>query len=451
MGLNTAAARTFGVAILAASFFVAGLLSDVTLADAQQPRSSRRTTSAAKPTAPKPATPPAAAKKPSAAPTPVPPQPKREPTTAPQTIKPTETAQPIAAPMPVAAPLPTPKAEPKVAPKSEPTLAPPKTVAPTAIAPIPTTPVEARSKPRTTELFAPPPLDGVMNKNEKYLFRYQFSAGETVRWQVEHKAKIATTVEGASQTAETQTRSIKAWKVTEAQPGGEAVFVHMVESIDMRQKLSGRQETRYDSTTDKDVPPIFQQAATQVGIPLAELTIDNRGKVLKRLDDKKRPEGAEMTDITLILPDKPLAIGESWSTPFDMSANDKNGTLKIVKARKKITLESVTGNIALLKHETQILSPLKDPALEAQVMQSEQSGTVKFDLAKGRIVSIAMTNDREVFGFQGDASMMHVTSSFSEQLTDAPAPPHVKAATTPAPAPNPDDKTAAKPESTSKK
>jgi hypothetical protein len=43
---------------------------------------------------------------------------------------------------------------------------------------------------------------------------------------------------------------------------------------------------------------------------------------------------------------------------------------------------------------------------------------------------------------------MHITTSFSEQLTDAPAPPHVKTA---APAPNPDDKTAAKPETTSKK
>lgn len=448
MGLNIAAARLLGTALSAATFFAAaGLTFDVTPAEAQQ-RSSRRTTPAPKPTT-KPTTPAPVAKKPAAAPTPVPPQPKREPVEAPKSIKPTETAQPLTVSQPE--PKMTPQPEPKAAPKNEPTLAPPKTAAPAPIAPIPATPVEARSKPRTTELFAPPPLDGVINKNEKYLFRYQFSAGETVRWQVEHKAKIATTVDGTSQTAETQTRSIKAWKVIESQPGGEAVFVHTVESIDMRQKLSGRQETHYDSTIDKDVPPIFQQAATQVGIPLAELTIDNRGKVLKRLDDKKRPDGAEMTDITLILPDKPLAIGESWSTPFDMSANDKNGTLKIVKARKKITLESVTGNIAVLKHETQILSPLKDPALEAQVMQSEQSGTVKFDLAKGRIVSISMTNDREVFGFQGDASMMHVTSSFSEQLTDAPAPPHVKAATAPAPAPNPDDKTAAKPEATSKK
>lgn len=461
MGLNTAAARLLGTALSAATFFAAaGLFAEVAPAEAQQPRSSRRPTTATNPTA-KPVAPVPTTKKPAAAqePTkaPVPPQPKREPVEAPKTIKPTETAQPLVAPVPITEPkpkpvtAPTPKSEPKAAPKMEPTLAPPKTDAPAAIPPIPpipTTPVEARSKPRTTELFAPPPLDGVTNKNEKYLFRYQFSAGETVRWQVEHKAKIATTVEGTTQTAETQTRSIKAWKVVETQPGGETVFVHMVESIDMRQKLSGRQETHYDSTVDEEVPPIFQQAATQVGIPLAELTIDNRGKVLKRLDDKHRAEGAVMTDITLILPDKPLAIGESSSIPFDMSANDKAGNLKVIKARKKITLESVSNNIAVLKHETQILSPLKDPAIEAQVVQSEQSGTVKFDIAKGRIVSIEMTNDREVFGFQGDASVMHITASFSEQLSDGPAPPHVKTA---APAPNPDDKTAAKPETTSKK
>lgn len=440
MGWNNIAARTLGATLASAIFFAAaGIFAAPSSADAQQRASSRRTTPKPAVAAPKPATKPtdtqptapaSVAKQPLAAPTPVPPQPKRDTTEAPKAMKP-------------------------VAPTAQPTLAPPQaepiTKRPAATMPAAATPTTAPTQPRTTELFAPPPLDGVTNTNDKYLFRYQFSAGETVRWQVEHKAKIATTVEGASQTAETLTRSIKAWKVSETHPGGETVFVHTVESIDMRQKLSGRQETRYDSTTDKDVPPIFQQAATQVGIPLAELTIDNRGKVLKRLDDKQRAEGAAMSDITLVLPDKPLGIGESWSTPFDMSANDKNGVLKIVKARKKLTLESVKNNIAVLKHETQVLSPLKDPALEAQVMQSEQSGTVKFDLAKGRIVSIEMTNDREVFGFQGDASMMHVTSSFSEQLTDAPAPPHVKAVTAPTQAPNPDDKTATKPEAKSKK
>jgi len=459
-------AAVWGLAVticfITASYFAAKS------ADGQQQRSSRRTANApapkpvAKPVAPAPVKPKPTASKPVAAPAvaaPTPPQPKRETVepTKPNTVarpeaakpvaaKPSETVKPEAA-KPGAAKTPTVAKTPM--PTVAPTLAPIPTTGPEVKSAMPgKTPTAATPRPRITELFAPPPLGGVTNKNQNYLLRYKFAPGETVRWNVEHQAKIATTVEGASQTAETLTRSVKCWKVGEVNAEGETVFVHSVESIDMRQKISGRQETTYNSATDKEVPPMFQQAATQVGVPLAQLTIDSRGKVIKRVDGKVRPEGSVMSDITLVLPENPLAIGESWSTPFDMSANDKGGVLKIIKARKKLTLESVTNNIAVLRHETQILSPLKDPTIEAQVVQSEQSGTVRFDLAAGRIVSIEMTNDRVVFGFQGDASVMHVDGKFSEHLsTGAAATPQVKAEPTAAP----EDKTAAKAEGKSTK
>ena len=292
-------------------------------------------------------------------------------------------------------------------------------------------PTPAAVQPRTTELFAPPPVAATTDKNEKYVFRYQFAKGETVRWLVEHRAKIATTVEGSSQTAETSTMSVKAWKVVETFPGGETKFINSVESIDMRQKLTGRQETTYNSRTDKDVPPMFAAAAKQVGQPLAEVTIDGRGNVQKRLDLKKAdgaPQESSSSDITLVLPDKPLAIGESWTAPLDLSATDEKDGRIVIKARRKITLLSVAGNVATLRHETQILSPLNDPKIEAQVVQSEQAGEVLFDLARGRIVKLSLANDREVFGFQGDASVMHVEAAFIERLADTQGSPIPEAA-----------------------
>lgn len=305
-------------------------------------------------------------------------------------------------------------------------------VAPSVTMPIqvksaPATPAQTKpapTAPRTSELFAPPPVAAATDKNGRYVFRYQFAKGETVRWVVEHQAKIASTVDGSSQTAETSTTSTKVWKVVETFPGGETKFVNSVADIDMRQKLTGRQETRYNSRTDKEVPPMFAAAAKQVGVPLAEITIDSRGNVQKRIDLKKAAEGGEpvetaATDITLVLPDKPLAVGESWTSPLDLWATDAAGSRIPIKARRKITLENVSGNIATLRHETQILSPLNDPKIEAQVVQSEQSGQVTFDLGRGRIIKLSQSNDREVFGFQGDASVMHVEAAFTERLADA--------------------------------
>ena len=388
---------------LAAALCASSLTSDALISHAAPPRSSRNPRTAT-PQAKRPTTPtPPAAKTP--APTngakttapqaakPIPPQPQREADAAPVTKAPAAMTEPAAA-----------KA-----------------------------PTPAAVQPRTTELFAPPPVAATTDKNEKYVFRYQFAKGETVRWLVEHRAKIASTVEGSSQTAETSTMSVKAWKVVETFPGGETKFINSVESIDMRQKLTGRQETTYNSRTDKDIPPMFAAAAKQVGQPLAEVTIDGRGNVQKRLDLKKAdaggaPQESTSSDITLVLPDKPLGIGESWTAPLDLSATDEKDGRVVIKARRKITLISVTGNVAVLRHETQILSPLNDPKIEAQVVQSEQAGEVLFDLARGRIVKLSLANDREVFGFQGDASVMHVEAAFIERLADTQGTPIPEAA-----------------------
>lgn len=268
------------------------------------------------------------------------------------------------------------------------------------------------TKPATPTVDVRPDADG------KYTLRYHFSNGETVRWRVEHQAKIVTSVQGSTQTAETTTISTKAWKVVETLPGGETRFVHTVEAIDMRQKLTGRQEVTYNSETDRDVPPIFADAAKQIGVPLAEATIDARGGTLQMSEKTPRAPGAPPQNITLILPDRPLAIGESWTAPFDLQAVDAGGMPKVIKARHKLTLEKVENGIAVIRNETQILSPLDDPKIEAQVVQAEQSGTVTFDLRRGRILEQRSELDREVFGFEGPESKLHYATEFGERLLE---------------------------------
>jgi hypothetical protein len=295
----------------------------------------------------------------------------------------------------------------------------PVPLAPATVKPAPLQPAAPQSA-VTKEVPLQPtptaPSANVADADGKYTLRYRFSNGETVRWQVEHTAKIITSVQGTTQTAETVTVSRKVWKVVETRPGGETRFIHSVEAVNMKQKLTGRQETTYDSETDKDVPPIFADAAKQVGVPLAEVVIDARGQVIKREDKQKRPENAPTSTITLVLPDVSLAIGESWTSPFDLKANDGDGKPHTIKARHKLTLEKVENGIAVLKNETQILSPITDPSIEAQVVQSESSGHVWFDVRAGRIVSQESDLDKEVFGFQGAESKLHYTARFREAL-----------------------------------
>jgi hypothetical protein len=252
-----------------------------------------------------------------------------------------------------------------------------------------------------------------------YVLKYKFKPGETVRWEVEHRSQIRTTVSGTTQTAETDTTSIKVWKVKDVTPSGNATFVYSVESVDMRQMLTGRQEVRYNSVTDKDPPAGFQDAAKSVGVPLTTFTMDPYGKILDRRENLERTT-SQSTHPSVPLPTEPAPIGHRWSFTYEMTATAKDRSVKKVQMRQQMKLDEVKNGIAIISVETQILSPVRqDPTIEAQLVQSESAGKIRFDIEAGRIVSLQSDLDKNVVGFQGNASSLHCVTRFAEKLMPA--------------------------------
>lgn len=249
----------------------------------------------------------------------------------------------------------------------------------------------------------------------KYLLRYKFQPGETLRWEVEHRALVRTAVNGTTQEAETISSSVKAWKVQGVDEQGAATFTHMVESVDMRQRMSDRQEVRYNSQTDDQAPPGFQDAAQSVGVPLATIRMDASGKVLDRKNHQSNSHAAE--HLTIPLPAEPIEINDSWNVDFDTMATTRDGMPKKIVMRQTLTLLEVDHDVATIGLATTILTPLGgDTTLEAQLMQSELSGKVRFDMKRGRIISQQSEADKRVVGFQGNTSSMHYVTRFSEKL-----------------------------------
>lgn len=249
----------------------------------------------------------------------------------------------------------------------------------------------------------------------KYDLLYKFSPGETVRTEIVHRATVQTTIQGTSQTADTQSTSIKTWKIGEVTPEGNVTFVHMVDSIDMWQRTQGRKEVRFNSQTDSEIPPGYEEAAHAVGVPLTVVTMNNRGKILKR--QEKRPQPASMsTQMTMPLPDRAVKIGDSWSSPLEIDVILKDGSTKKVQTRQQFTLEKVIDELATIAVDTQILTPIHDPAIEAQLIQRMSNGNVRFDIKAGRVLSQQLDLDRHVIGFSGPASSMHYLTRFTEQL-----------------------------------
>lgn len=255
-----------------------------------------------------------------------------------------------------------------------------------------------------------PPADG-----PTHLLRYQFQPGETLRWKVVHRVRVNTTVSGTTQTAETTSESVKLWKVLPAKKEGTYAFEHSVESVEMRQKLTGREEIVYNSRTDAAPPVGFEDAAKNVGVPLAVVTIDQQGNLLDR--ERKRGAASENDgQIVIPLPAEAVPVGHVWSFPYDVQVTLRSGEARQIKTRQRFTLEEVADGIAVIRVETQVLTPVQNPEIEAQLIQRETKGTVRFDIAAGRIIEQRMDLDKSVLGFSGESSSLHYVMRFTEEL-----------------------------------
>lgn len=262
-----------------------------------------------------------------------------------------------------------------------------------------------------------PPDDATPSAVEKYLLRYRFRAGEVVRSKVIQQTKIETTISGSTQAAEMTSISTKAWRVTNVDGDGPITFDTMIEAVDMRQKMSGRQEVRYNSKTDATAPPGYESAAASVGKLLTTVTIDPTGKLLSR--EKKNQVGVDNLNAQIVvpLPKEPIAVGEPWSVPVDVtvSLDGTSANSKPLTVKNRYQLEKVENGIAFISVQT-VLPPVNDPRIRAQLIQRMTKGTIRFDIKAGRVLSQHTDLDEQVIGFSGPNSSLQYLGRFSEEL-----------------------------------
>jgi hypothetical protein len=250
---------------------------------------------------------------------------------------------------------------------------------------------------------------------EKYSLRYKFAMGEVLRYDVRHATNTRTTIDESTQQALTQSDSVKAWKVTDVLPSGEIEFVHVVEWIRMTNEAPEQPANKYDSRTDETPPRGFEQAAAAVGVPLSVIRIAGDGEVTFREEKHPQRKPTEDMPITLRLPKEPIAVGTKWDHPYDVPAERKSGAKIKVHTRRVCTLREVKSGVAVIDVEYQVLTPV-EPYVSAQLIERITKGTVRFDIARGRVIWQEHNVDKRVLGFASTASSMHFVSRLQEKL-----------------------------------
>src|SRR5262245_7943055 len=257
---------------------------------------------------------------------------------------------------------------------------------------------------------------GSASEGPKYALRYKFKPGDVIRTQVWHQVSLETTISGTTQTADTTSGSVKVWRIQDIDSDGRVTLEHSVESVDMRQKLSDRQEVTYNSKTDKQPPPGYENVAKSVGVPLTMFVIDSSGNLLKRIDKRSNPPAdAQNSQVAVPLPERQVARGESWNVPQDVTITLEDGETKVIKTRQHYTLDSVANGVATMSVVTQILTPVNNPKIQSQLVQRMTQGTIRFDMEAGRVLSQKLELDERVLGFQGPESSLHYLGRFTEE------------------------------------
>jgi hypothetical protein len=299
--------------------------------------------------------------------------------------------------------------------------APQPVTAPPAVTPK-TTVESAAPKNETVQPAAPK-----AGKLDKYELKYRFQVGEVLRTRTSQQSRVETMIGGSTQVAEMSSISEKSWQVKKVDEQGNVTFETRWDAIEMKQKMTGREEVRYNSRTDKTAPAGYEQIASVIGIPLSLVTIDPRGKLLKReaANDKTRNLHEQSTyqanqQLFLPLPAEAVTLAQPWSTPTEIKISLSKDAQRTVQARQRYSIDTVANNIATIVHET-ILPPLNDPEIRAQAIQQMGKGTIKFDLKSGRILQQISQVDERVIGFHGQDSSIHFESKFTEEILPANA------------------------------
>jgi len=271
------------------------------------------------------------------------------------------------------------------------------------------------------------PTDETVAAETRVMLRYQFEPGETVRWKVVHRGSTETKIQGNTQSSESRSESIKVWQVTDVDAQGVITLTHSVASVDMWQKLSDRPEIRFNSKLDETPPAEYQHVAETIGTPLTTVMFQPDGQILERQSSAPQAD-LGLGDIVMLLPPKAVKIGGTWYEPGEVRVRKSNGEVQRVKTRKLYTLKDVAVGVATISVETQVLTPVRDPSVEAQLVQQLVNGTIRFDLDHGRILHKQMDWDETVVGFNGADSLMKYLARFTEDLlpadgeaSDAPA------------------------------
>ncbi|MBL8848043.1 MAG: hypothetical protein JNG89_00075 [Planctomycetaceae bacterium] len=251
----------------------------------------------------------------------------------------------------------------------------------------------------------------------KHSLQYKFAADSALHYTVGNESTIDVQVSDTQEEVQHSSEAGRLLRTVSLNSNGSANLEVMIEYVNLS---AGNSAISWDSRSGEPPPAQFQGIEKTVGRPLMIITVASTGEVIAaesdgKMADKSQLEAAQF-DLLPLLPASPVAIGESWTEPFEVEVQTQAKLPRTISLQRLYTLRAIDNGIAEIDIRTNVLTPLQDPMEEGQLIQRTPSGTLRFDIARGRMLERIMKLDNKVVGWQGPQTTLHVVRTLQESL-----------------------------------
>lgn len=249
----------------------------------------------------------------------------------------------------------------------------------------------------------------------RYLLRYNLSDGDELRYLSEQTVHQKALAPAGQKTDTTRVKQKRLFRVSQSDGMTSKVSMQF-EHVHMEIQSDDKEPEVFDSTMPrKEIPEKFRGIAGSLKGAAPVFVTRNDGTPVDEDGTESVPEGGQAS-FMMPLPAEEIAVGDSWKVFIPVKVRVAEGVMQEIRLLRTFKLKAVEDDVASISFSTSVVTPVKSPAVKAQLLQATPSGQVDFNVARGLVERREMKFDTTVLGALGPNTMLTATGKTVETL-----------------------------------
>jgi hypothetical protein len=247
----------------------------------------------------------------------------------------------------------------------------------------------------------------------EYRLEYKFRPNQDVRLLKVFASQMKVQKGGRTDVSSIQSSTERHYRVTSVEKDGSALLDLTIDNVKIAFSVNGTSQVTYDTRGHDEPPAQFESVRDCIG-KHAMVRVDTRGRVSEM--DNSHSSTLEDRDFLVVLPEKPVRIGDEWFDDYPVRVKVTKELAQKVTMRRRYKLTAVNNNVALIHVEIAEVSAVNDPDVLAGLVSLTPKGTVLLDMEQGTLTLRDLHCDRTEIGVLGPASSIAGVTDTRETL-----------------------------------